>query len=173
MWRRNLIPIISSYRYELLPPSLPLLSPQEPPAQPGSPVLRLFSPALLTVSRPVLKALAQTTVPVVNVLLTPADVAPTAATALLLVIGSYGLFTRFLRAPAVSSAVTSLSAIEAVTIELVVEFPVLIPLPAICRDGALRSRQCLRALLLPEKSVVLISYNTLNLSPVKISRVVL
>ena len=104
-------------------------------------------------------------------LLTPADVAPTAATALLLVVGSSGCFTLFLRAPAVSSAVTFISAIEAVTIDLVVESPVL-PLPAICRDGALRCRQCLRVLLLPEKSVVLIFYNTLNLSSVKTSRVV-
>ena len=119
-----------------------------------------------------LKALAQTTVPVRKVLLTPADVAPTAATALLPVVGSSGLFTLFLRAPAVSSAVTFLPAIEAVTIELVVESSVL-PLSAICRDGALRCRLCLRVLLLPEKSVVLISYNTLNLSPVKASRVVL
>ena len=118
-----------------------------------------------------LKALAQTTVPVRKVLLTPADVAPTSATALLLVVGSSGFFTLFC-APAVSSAVTFRSAIEAVIIELVVEFPV-IPLPAICRDGALRCLQRLRVLLLPEKSVVLISYNTLNLSPVKTSRVVL
>ena len=110
--------------------------------------------------------------PVRKVLLTPADLVPTAATALLPVIGSFGFFTLFLRAPAVSSAVTFLSAIEAVTIELVVESPVL-PLFAICRDGTLRCRQCLRVLLLPEKSVVLISYNTLNRSPVKTSRVVL
>jgi hypothetical protein len=54
----------------------------------------------------------------------------------------------------------------------VVGFPVL-PLPAIRRDGALRCRQYLRVLLLHEKSVVLISYNTCNLSPVKTSRVVL
>ena len=119
-----------------------------------------------------LKVLAQTTVPVRKVLLTPADVAPTAATALLLVGGSSGFFTFFLRAPAVCSAVTFLSTIEAVTIELVVESPVVF-LPAICRDCALQYRQCLRVLLLPEKSVVLISYNTLNFSPVKTSRVVL
>ena len=127
---------------------------------------------LLTVSCPVLKALAQTTVPVRKVLLTPADVAPTAATAILPVVGSSVFFTLFLRAPAVSGAVTFLSAIETVSIELVVESPVLL-LPAICRDGALRCLQCLRVLLLPEKSVVLIPYNTLNLSPVKTSRVVL
>ena len=119
-----------------------------------------------------LKALAQTTVPVRKVLLTTAELGPTAATALLLVVGSSVYFTLFLRAPAVSSAVTFLSAIEAVTIEFVVKFPVL-PLPAICRVGALRCLQCLRVLLLPEKAVVLISNNTLNLSPVKTSRVVL
>ena len=116
-----------------------------------------------------LKALAQTTVPVPKVPLTPADVAPTAATALL--VGSSGFFTLF-RAPAVSSAVTSLSATEAVTIEFVVEFSVL-PFSEIRRDGALRCLQSLRVLLLPKTSVVLISYNTLNLSPVKTSRVVL
>ena len=118
-----------------------------------------------------LKALAQTTVPVRKVILTPADVAPTVATALLLVVGSSGFFTLF-RALAVSSAVTFLSALEAVTIEFVVGSPVLL-LPAIRRDGALRCRQCLRVQLLPEKSVVLIPYYTLNLSPVKTSRVVL
>ena len=105
-----------------------------------------------------------------KVILTLADVAPTAATVLLLVVGSSGFFTLF-RAPAVSSAVTFLSAIEAVTIEFVVGSPVL-SLPAIRRDGVFRCRQCLRVLLLPKKSVVLISYNTLNLSPVKTSRVV-
>ena len=109
--------------------------------------------------------------PVRKMLLTPADVALTAATAFLLVVGSSGFFTLSLRALAVSSAVTFLSAIEAVTIELVVKFTVL-PFPAIGRDGALRCRQCLRVLFLPEKSVVLLSYNTLNLSPVKTSRVV-
>ena len=119
------------------------------------------------------KAFAQTTVSVRKrkVLLTPADVVPTAATALLLIVGSSGLFN-LLRAPAVSSAVTFFSATEAVIIELVVGSPVL-PLPAIRPDGALRCRQCLRVLLLPEKSVVLILYNTLNLSPVETSRVVL
>ena len=81
-----------------------------------------------------LKALAQTTLPVRKVLLTSTDVAPTAATALL-VVGSFGLFTLF-RAPVVSSAVTFLSAIEAVTIEFVVGSPV-VPLLAIRRDGAL------------------------------------
>ena len=116
-----------------------------------------------------LKALAQTIVPVRKVLLTPTDIAPTAATALLPVVDSSGFFTLF-RAPAVSSAVTFLSAIEAVDIEFEVGSPVL-PLPAIRRDGAFRCRQCLRVLLLPEKSVVLIPYNTLNLSPVKTSRV--
>ena len=104
-------------------------------------------------------------------LLTPADVAPTAATALLLVVGSSGFLTLF-RAPAVSSAVTFLSAIEVVTFEFVVGSPV-VPLPAIRRDGALRYRYCLLVLLLPEKSVVLIPFNTLNLSSVKTSRVVL
>ena len=118
-----------------------------------------------------LKALAQTTVPVRKVLLTLADVAPTAATALFLFVGSSGFFTLF-RAPAVSSAVTFLSAIEAVTIEFVAGSPVL-PLPVIRRDGAFRCRQCLRVLLLPEKSVVQTPYNTLNISPVKTSRVVL
>ena len=109
--------------------------------------------------------------PVRKVLLTPADVAPTAATALLLVVGSSGFSTLF-RAPAVYIVVTFLSAIEAVTIEFVMESSVLL-FPAIRRDGALRCRQCLRLLLLPEKSVVLIPYNTLNLSPVKTRRVVL
>ena len=92
--------------------------------------------------------------PLRKVLLTPADVVPTAVTTLLLVVGSFGLFTLF-RAPTVSSAVTFLSAIEAVSIEFVVGSPVF-PLPAIRRGGALRSGQCLRVLLLPEKSVVLI-----------------
>ena len=119
-----------------------------------------------------LKALAQTTVPVRKELLTSADVAPTVATTLLLV-GSSGFFTLFLRAPAVSSAVIFLSAIEAVTIELVVGSSPVLPLPAICRDGALRCRQCLRVLLLPGKSAALISYNTLNFSLVETSRVVL
>ena len=99
-----------------------------------------------------LEALAQTTVPVRKVFLTPADVAPTAATALLPVVGSFGFFTLFLRAPAVSSAVTFLFAIEAVTIELVVEFPVL-PLPRFAvtvpfdTDNAFQSCYYLRSLL--------------------------
>ena len=42
MWRRNLIPIPPSYRHELLPPTPPPLSPQEPPAQSVLPALRLF-----------------------------------------------------------------------------------------------------------------------------------
>ena len=117
-----------------------------------------------------LKALAQTTLPVRKVLLTPADVAPTAATAFLFVVDSSGFFT-LSHAPALSSAVTFLSAIKAVTIEFVVGSPVL-PLPAVRRDGALRCRQCLLVLLEPEKSVVLVPYNTLNLSPVKTIRVV-
>ena len=86
----------SFYRYEPLPPSPSLFSPQKPPAYSKfCQHCALFSSALLTVSRPVLKALAQTTVPVLKVLLTPAYVAPTAATALLPVVGSSGFFTLF------------------------------------------------------------------------------
>ena len=39
---RNLISILPSYRYEVLPPSPPLLSPQEPPVQSVLPALRPF-----------------------------------------------------------------------------------------------------------------------------------
>ena len=154
MWRRNLIPIL-----------LPIATSCSHHCRHRSHLRNcrhsqlcqhsaFFSSALLTVSRPVLKALAQTTVPVRKVLLTPAGVAPIAAIALLLVVGSSGFFALF-RAPAVSSAVTFLSAIEVVIIEFVVGSPV-VPLPAMRRHGALRCRQCLRVLLLPEKSVILI-----------------
>lgn len=107
----------------------------------------LFSFALLTLLDPKLKVLAQPTVPVLQVLLTPTDVAPTAATALLVAVRSSGFFTHF-RAPAIFSATTFLFAINAVTLEFSTGSP-LLPLTAICRGGVLPCRHKRRVLLLP------------------------
>ena len=120
MWCRNLISILSSYRHELLPPLPPPLSPQESPTQSTLPALRLFQ---LRASHSLASG-AQRSCTDRSACMQGAPHSRrcstyTAATVLLLVVGSYGFFT-FFRAPAVSSAVTFLSAIEAVTIEFVV-----------------------------------------------------
>ena len=172
MWRRNLIPILLSYRYELLPPPPPLLSPQEPPAQSVLPALRLFqlrAPHSLASgaqrSCTDHSACAQGA-PHSRRCSTYRCHCPPSCRRQLRIFHSFSSRSCNLQRSDLSSAIV------AVTIELVVEFPVF-PLPAVCRDGALRCRQCLRVLLLPDKSVVLIFYKTLNLSPVKTSRVVL
>ena len=94
---------------------------------------------LLTFVNPVLKTLGQATVLVRKVLLTLADVSLALTSALLIGGGISGWFI-LLRGPAFPSAVTFLSASEAVTLEFAAGSPVL-PLAGICRGGVFLCRR--------------------------------